>query len=218
MDIYKSLSISIGTVMKNPVMLKCVSEMCKHAVKKLPYLFRYVPDQYKTQKTCDKAVLENGGTLTSIPDCYKNQEMCNNRVDNYPHALEFVPDCFMTQDMCDKAVNRCFFVFDSIPNQYKTQKMCGRVVSEVPFLIVYCSDKYKTQRMCDEAVDNSLAGLKLIPDYFVTSKMIKKLFTALHADENILYFTEDTGNGVCSCNEMGIVNIELNNINFDNNF
>ena len=34
--------------------------------KKLPFLIRYVPDQYKTQKMCDKAILENGGTLKSI--------------------------------------------------------------------------------------------------------------------------------------------------------
>ena len=52
MDIYKSLNISIGIVMKNLEMLKFVHDhlktekkMCKHAVKKLPYLLRYVPDQ-----------------------------------------------------------------------------------------------------------------------------------------------------------------------------
>ena len=32
---------------------------------------------------CDKAILENGGTLKFVPDCYKNQEMCNKAVDNY---------------------------------------------------------------------------------------------------------------------------------------
>ena len=37
--------------------------MSKHAVKKFSYLLRYVPDQYKTQQMCDKAVLENGKTL-----------------------------------------------------------------------------------------------------------------------------------------------------------
>ena len=42
--------------------------MCKHAVKKLPYLIRYVPDQCKTQQMCDKAILENGGTLKSLSD------------------------------------------------------------------------------------------------------------------------------------------------------
>ena len=60
--------------------------------------------------------------------------------------------------------------------------------------------------------------MKLIPDWFVTSKMIKKLFTALYEDKNILYFNEDFGNAVFNYNEMGIVNIDLNNINLDDNF
>ena len=55
--------------------------MCKHAVKKLPYLLRYVPYQYKTQM-CDKDILENGERLKSVPDCYKNQKTCNIAVDN----------------------------------------------------------------------------------------------------------------------------------------
>ena len=43
--------------------------MCKHAVKKLPCLLRYVPDQYKTKQMCDKAILENGGTLKCVSCC-----------------------------------------------------------------------------------------------------------------------------------------------------
>ena len=39
--------------------------------------------------------------------------------------------------------------------------------------------------------------------------MIKKLYTALYGDENILYFDKDSGNVVFSCNEMGILNIDL---------
>ena len=44
MDIHKSLNISIGTVIKNPEFLKIfldhlkTKKMCKHAVKKSPYL------------------------------------------------------------------------------------------------------------------------------------------------------------------------------------
>ena len=54
MDVYKSLNISVGTVMKNPEMLDFVpdhlktKETCKNAVKKLPYQLSYVPDRYKT--------------------------------------------------------------------------------------------------------------------------------------------------------------------------
>ena len=36
---------------------------------------------------CHKTILENSGTLKSIPDCHKNQEMCNKAVNNYPLAL-----------------------------------------------------------------------------------------------------------------------------------
>ena len=45
--------------------------------------------------------------------------------------------------------------------------------------------------------------------------MIKILFTAFYADENILYFNEDSGNVVFTCNGMGILNIDLDNINLD---
>ena len=58
----------------------------------------------------------------------------------------------------------------------------------------------------------------IIPDWFVTSKMIKELFTALYADENILHFNENSGNLIFSCNDMGVLNIDLNNINLDNKF
>ena len=111
-----------------------------------------------------------------------------------------------------------FFVCDCIPNQNKTQEMCDRVDAEDTFSIVYCPHKYKTQRMCDEATDDSLSALKLIPDWFVTGKMIKNFFTASYADKNILYFNEDSVNVVFLCNEMGILNIDLMNINLDNVF
>ena len=47
--------------------------MRKHAVKELSEILRCVPDRYKTQQICDKAILENGVTLKYVPDCYKNQ-------------------------------------------------------------------------------------------------------------------------------------------------
>ena len=61
------------------------------------YLFQYVPDQYKTQQMCDKAILENDGTLTFVPNCSKNEQLCHKAVDNYPHALEFTPESYKTK-------------------------------------------------------------------------------------------------------------------------
>ena len=47
--------------------------------------------------------------------------------------------------------------------------------------------------------------------------MIKKLFTALYVDENILYFDEDFDSVAFNYNEMGILNIDLNCISLDDN-
>ena len=69
--------------------------------------------------------------------------------------------------------------------------------------------------MCNKAVDDFLPALNFHRDWFVTSKMIKKLLTALYADDNILYFNNDSGDVVFSCNEMGIIGIDINNINLD---
>ena len=50
MDVFKSLDISIGTVMKNPEMIKLgpdhlkTKKMCKHAIKKLPSLGEKCPN------------------------------------------------------------------------------------------------------------------------------------------------------------------------------
>ena len=49
--------------------------------------------------------------------------------------------------------------------------------------------------MCYKAVDTFLSTLNFVPDYwFVTSKMIKKRYNAFSANDNILFFDEDSGN------------------------
>ena len=37
---------------------------------------------------CHKAILENGGTLESVSDRYKNQQMYYKAVGNYLHVLK----------------------------------------------------------------------------------------------------------------------------------
>ena len=65
-DKCKSVTLNIRTIMKNLEMLKFIPDhlktkkMCKHAVKKLHFVIRYVGDQYKVQVMCYKAILRNG--------------------------------------------------------------------------------------------------------------------------------------------------------------
>ena len=94
--------------------------------------------------------------------------------------------------------------------------MCDKIVSEDPFKLKDCNDRYKAQEMFNKAVDYFLPALKFVPYWFVTSKIIKILLTSLYADDNILYFNKNSGDAIFSCNEMGIVSIDLNNINLDN--
>ena len=73
--------------------------------------------------------------------------------------------------------------------------------------------------MCYKAVDYCLAALKFVPEWFVTSNILKILLTTFYTVENILYFNEDTGNVVFTCNGMGILNIDLNSIDLgDTNY
>ena len=72
--------------------------------------------------------------------------------------------------------------------------------------------------MCDKPVDGSIATFKLIPDWFVTTEMIKKLFTSLYADKNILCFDEGSSNVVFDWKGMGILNIDFNKISLDDKF
>ena len=70
----------------------------KHAVKRLPFLIRYVPDQYKTQEMCDKAVLENSETFRSVPDCNKSTTVIKLSTITLL-KITLVPKCYKTQEM-----------------------------------------------------------------------------------------------------------------------
>ena len=40
-------------------------KMSKHAIKKLPFIIKYVPGLYKTQRMCNKDILETSRMLTT---------------------------------------------------------------------------------------------------------------------------------------------------------
>ena len=127
----------------------------------------------------------------------------NKAADTCPSAIQFVPECFKIQKMCDNAVDICPFVFHSVLDRYKTQKMCYKAFSEDPFMTKYHLNRYKSQEMCDKVVDDFLPTLKIVPAWFLINKMVKKLYDALFADATF------------SSNEMGILSVDLNNVNLD---
>ena len=83
---------------------------------------------------CYKAILENGETLKSVPDSYKNQEMYNKVVDNYSHASEFFPECQKTQKRCDEAVDTYPYTIKFL-ECHMTQGICNKAVNRCLFCI-----------------------------------------------------------------------------------
>ena len=47
--------------------------------------------------------------------------------------------------------------------------------------------------MYNKAVDDFLPALKFVSGWFVTSKIILKVLTALYANDDILFFDENSG-------------------------
>ena len=139
-------------------------------------------------------------------------------VNECPFVSNCFPDQYKTQEMCYTVVSNDPPLIVNCPDKYITQKMCDEAVDEHPFLTVYWADIYITQKKCDEAVAYSLTVLKLILNWFVTSEMIKKIFTALYADKNIVYFDEGSGHAVFNCKRMAILNIDFNNVSLDDKF
>ena len=84
-------------------------------------ILKSVPDCYKSQEKCNKVVDNCHHTLKVVREYYKNQKMCGKAITSCLHTIKLVSKCFMIQDMCDKTVNRCLFVFDSIPYQNNTR-------------------------------------------------------------------------------------------------
>ena len=49
-------------------------------------------------------------------------------------------------------------------------------------------------------------------------KWLKKLYTALYADDGFLFFDEDSGDVTFCSDEIGILSVNFDSVNFDNNF
>ena len=88
---------------------------------------------------------QNSAMLKFVPDCYKKQRMCNKAVDTYANALRFVPNCYKTQEMFNKAVGTHASAMQLVPDWCKTQPMCDKVAFKEPFMLKYCIDRHKAQ-------------------------------------------------------------------------
>ena len=94
-----------------------------------PYILQHVPNHFKTQSICERAVENVSCMLSHALDYFKTPEMCNKAVEADPCAFQYVPEDLITRKMCNKAVGDCSWQLEHVPNQHNTREMCNREVS-----------------------------------------------------------------------------------------
>ena len=67
----------------------------------MPNAFHCIPDCFKTQEMCIKAVEVDPSFLRLVPDHFKTQKMCDDAVWGNSFSLQFVPDWFVTREGVD---------------------------------------------------------------------------------------------------------------------
>ena len=84
----------------------------------------FIPDCFKMQEMCNKAVDEHPWCFRSVPDKFKMQVLCNEAVDKYPANFEYVPDHYIiTREICNKALDEYLCSLGFIPDWFITLKM-----------------------------------------------------------------------------------------------
>ena len=74
---------------------------------------QFIPECYKTQEICDKAVDTCLFVFDSVADWYKTQEMCDKFVSKKPFMLK----------MCDKLFISYLLTLECVPDWFATNKM-----------------------------------------------------------------------------------------------
>ena len=87
-----------------------------------PWRLHSVPDHFKTQEMCERAIEDEPETLEYVPNHFKTQTMCERAIENEPYSLKFVPDHFKTQEICDKAVRDDPYSLQYVPDWFVTRE------------------------------------------------------------------------------------------------
>ena len=136
-----------------------------------PCSLAFVPDHFKTQEICNKAVCMEPFLLKYVPDYLKTQEMCEKNV--WLRGLYYVPDHRKTQGVSEKAVTFNPYTLRFVPDRFKTQEMINAAVMKDPCSLGFYPDHFKAQEICNKAVEEGSCALEFVPDWLVTHQQVK---------------------------------------------
>ena len=105
-------------------------------------------------------------------------------------------------------------MLNCIPNCYKTQEILQEAVSKESFVSKYCLYQYKSQEMRKEQIDACLPLSKFVPEWFFSNETLKDIDTAVFVNDDI-FVVADTDTVTFFTDFMGLFNVDLNNVSFD---
>ena len=109
--------LAIGGVNRN---IKGYPELCMIAVNSHSSAFSMVPDDVKTEKMAEVAVMDNVWMVKDIPDNLKSEKLYIHAVNANPEALYFVPEEFKTEQVCIAAVRHDDRWLEDVPEKLKS--------------------------------------------------------------------------------------------------
>ena len=86
------------------------------AIREDPAVFFLVPDRFKTQEMCIKALEVDSWLLNDVPDHFKMQDGCDRAVRDDFSYLQYVPDWFVTREGVYMWYDDCDYYHDDEDN------------------------------------------------------------------------------------------------------
>ena len=172
--IYKDAALSLEyTNEHHPKCARYLELKPLRILSEVPHFVNYIPDNFKTQEMCDKAVRWTHSYNKNIPDRFITQKMCNIWVNQYTGNIQYVPQRFITQKMCDDAtrVDRCTTSMRYIPDRYTRQEMWDKAIASNPLLIKHIPNKWCTPKIVKEVASRGISYIKHIPNKHLTKDL-----------------------------------------------
>ncbi len=146
-------------------------QLCKEMVRKEIYNIVFVPDSIIQMMDENMSTIRDNylkSLFSKIPNEYKTQDMCNKAVDIEPLNLEFVPDEYKTVEIINNAFSKNKRVIHFIPPENITYEMYLATVCDHCGILDKIPEIYKTKEIFEAAASRTsktLADfLSLIPE------------------------------------------------------
>ena len=112
---------------------------------------------------CNKAFNTYSSVIRYVPECYKTQEMCGKAVDTcFFFCISFCSRLIfcsrLTYEMYDRVVSKDPFMLIYCHNRYKTQTMCDEAVDDCLAPLKLIPDWFVTSKTLEKFHDALLAN------------------------------------------------------------